>query len=84
MANCRPGFNRAPAVIDGCSDSLVEVFVTRDAGPGLRWGWPSFRSISRWRLRPSSRLAHSHSPRPHGACRSCRGNHQQRGEPAVA
>ena len=82
MVNCQPGFNRAPVVIDGCSDLLGEVF--GDAGPGLRWGWPNCRSISRWRLRPSSRLAHSHSPRPHEACRSCRGNHQQRGEPAVA
>lgn len=34
MANCRPGFNRAPAVIDGCSDLLVEVF--GDAGRGAR------------------------------------------------
>jgi enamine deaminase RidA (YjgF/YER057c/UK114 family) len=34
MVNCRPGFNRAPAVIDGCSDLLVEVF--GDAGRGTR------------------------------------------------
>ena len=26
MVNCAPGFNRTPAVIDGCSDFLVEVF----------------------------------------------------------
>jgi enamine deaminase RidA (YjgF/YER057c/UK114 family) len=26
MVNCAPGFNRTPAVIDGCSDLLVEVF----------------------------------------------------------
>jgi enamine deaminase RidA (YjgF/YER057c/UK114 family) len=34
MVNCLPGFNRAPAVIDGCSDLLVEVF--GDAGRGAR------------------------------------------------
>jgi enamine deaminase RidA (YjgF/YER057c/UK114 family) len=34
MVNCRPGFNRTPAVIDGCSDLLVEVF--GDAGRGAR------------------------------------------------
>ena len=26
MVNVAPGFNRTPAVIDGCSDLLVEVF----------------------------------------------------------
>ena len=26
MVNCAPGFNNTPAVIDGCSDLLVEVF----------------------------------------------------------
>jgi len=26
MVNCAPGFNQTPAVIDGCSDVLVEVF----------------------------------------------------------
>ena len=26
MVNCAPGFNQTPAVIDGCSDLLVEVF----------------------------------------------------------
>lgn len=26
MVNCAPGFNRTPAVLDGCSDLLVEVF----------------------------------------------------------
>ena len=26
MVNCAPGFNRTPAVIDGCSDLLVELF----------------------------------------------------------
>jgi enamine deaminase RidA (YjgF/YER057c/UK114 family) len=26
MVNAAPGFNRTPAVIDGCSDLLVEVF----------------------------------------------------------
>jgi enamine deaminase RidA (YjgF/YER057c/UK114 family) len=34
MVNCRPGFNNTPAVIDGCSDVLVEVF--GDAGRGAR------------------------------------------------
>lgn len=34
MVNCRPRFTRAPAVIDGCSDLLVEVF--GDAGRGAR------------------------------------------------
>ena len=34
MVNCLPGFNQAPAVIDGCSDLLVEVF--GDAGRGAR------------------------------------------------
>ena len=26
MVNCAPGFNRTPAVIDGASDLLVELF----------------------------------------------------------
>jgi enamine deaminase RidA (YjgF/YER057c/UK114 family) len=26
MVNCAPGFTDTPAVIDGCSDLLVEVF----------------------------------------------------------
>ena len=34
MVNCRPGFNRTPSVIDGCSDLLVEVLGT--AGRGAR------------------------------------------------
>ncbi|WP_369133883.1 RidA family protein [Modestobacter sp. I12A-02662] len=34
MVNCRPGFNRTPAVIDGCSDLLAEVL--GDAGRGAR------------------------------------------------
>lgn len=29
MVNCAPGFNRTPAVIDGCSDLLVQVFGDR-------------------------------------------------------
>ena len=28
MVNAAPGFDRTPAVIDGCSDLLVEVFGT--------------------------------------------------------
>lgn len=34
MVNCRPGFNHTPAVVDGCSDLLVEVF--GNAGRGAR------------------------------------------------
>ena len=34
MVNCRPGFNRTPTVIDGCSDLLAEVL--GDAGRGAR------------------------------------------------
>jgi len=34
MVNCRPGFNNTPAVIDGCSNVLVEGF--GDAGRGAR------------------------------------------------
>lgn len=34
MVNVAPGFNRTPAVIDGCSDLLVEVF--GDAGRHTR------------------------------------------------
>jgi enamine deaminase RidA (YjgF/YER057c/UK114 family) len=34
MVNCRPGFNRTPAVIDGCSDLLVDVL--GEAGRGAR------------------------------------------------
>jgi enamine deaminase RidA (YjgF/YER057c/UK114 family) len=34
MVNCRPGFNQTPAVIDGCSDLLVDVL--GDAGRGAR------------------------------------------------
>lgn len=34
MVNCAPGFTRTPAVIDGCSELLVEVF--GDAGWGAR------------------------------------------------
>jgi len=32
MVNCRPGLNRTPAVIDGCSDLLVEVLGERGRG----------------------------------------------------
>ena len=34
MVNCAPGFDRTPAVIDGCSDLLVDVF--GDAGRHAR------------------------------------------------
>lgn len=34
MVNCAPGFNRTPAVIDGCSDVLVAIF--GDAGRHTR------------------------------------------------
>jgi len=34
MVNCASGFNQTPAVIDGCSDLLVELF--GDAGRGAR------------------------------------------------
>jgi enamine deaminase RidA (YjgF/YER057c/UK114 family) len=34
MVNCAPGFNRTPAVLDGCSDLLVAVF--GDAGRHTR------------------------------------------------
>jgi enamine deaminase RidA (YjgF/YER057c/UK114 family) len=34
MVNCAPGFNHTPAVINGCSDLLVEVF--GDAGRHAR------------------------------------------------
>jgi enamine deaminase RidA (YjgF/YER057c/UK114 family) len=34
MVNCAPGFNQMPAVINGCSDLLVEIF--GDAGRHTR------------------------------------------------
>ena len=34
MVNCAPGFNNTPAVIDGCSGLLIDVFV--EAGRGAR------------------------------------------------
>jgi enamine deaminase RidA (YjgF/YER057c/UK114 family) len=34
MVNCAPGFNQTPAVIDGCSDLLIELF--GDAGRHTR------------------------------------------------
>ncbi len=34
MVNCAPGFNQTPAVVDGCSDLLVDVF--GDAGRHAR------------------------------------------------
>jgi enamine deaminase RidA (YjgF/YER057c/UK114 family) len=34
MVNCAPGFNQTPAVINGCSDLLVEIF--GDAGRHTR------------------------------------------------
>ena len=34
MVNCAPGFNRTPAVIDGCSELLIDVF--GEAGRGAR------------------------------------------------
>jgi enamine deaminase RidA (YjgF/YER057c/UK114 family) len=34
MVNCAPGFNQTPAVINGCSDLLVEIF--GDAGQHTR------------------------------------------------
>jgi hypothetical protein len=47
MVNCLTGFNRAPAVIDGCSDLLVQVFGDAGRGAGPQWGWPNCHSISR-------------------------------------
>lgn len=35
MVNCAPGFNNTPAVIDGCSKLLIDVF-GEDAGRGAR------------------------------------------------
>ena len=35
MVNCAEGFNRTPAVIDGCSNLFVEVF-GEEAGRGVR------------------------------------------------
>src|SRR4051794_17826263 len=35
MVNCAPGFNNTPAVINGCSDLLVEVF-GEEIGRGAR------------------------------------------------
>jgi enamine deaminase RidA (YjgF/YER057c/UK114 family) len=32
MVNCAPGFNQTPAVINGCSDLLVDVFGERGRG----------------------------------------------------
>jgi enamine deaminase RidA (YjgF/YER057c/UK114 family) len=32
MVNCAPGFNRTPAVIDGCSELFIEVFGERGRG----------------------------------------------------
>jgi enamine deaminase RidA (YjgF/YER057c/UK114 family) len=32
MVNCRPGFNQTPAVINGCSDLLVDVLGDRGRG----------------------------------------------------
>jgi hypothetical protein len=51
MVNVAPGFNPTPAVLDGCSDLLVEVF--GDAGRHTRTAsaWPSCRSTSRSRSR---------------------------------
>jgi len=34
MVNCAPGFNRTPAVIDGCSELFIEVF--GEPGRGAR------------------------------------------------
>jgi enamine deaminase RidA (YjgF/YER057c/UK114 family) len=34
MVNCAPGFNQTPAVIDGCSELLIDVF--GEAGRGAR------------------------------------------------
>ena len=35
MVNCAPGFNRTPAVIDGCSELFIEVF-GQEAGTAAR------------------------------------------------
>ena len=32
MVNCAPGSNQTPAVIDGCSDLLVEIFGDAQGG----------------------------------------------------
>ena len=84
MVNCRPGFTRAPAVIDGCSDLLVEVF--GDAGRGARSvvGMAELPFDIPVEVQTVVRVGTLSFAPPHGACRSCRGNHQQRGEPVVA
>ena len=82
MVNCAPGFNRTPAVIDGCSELLIDVF--GDAGRGVlapgRSGvvppWPSglpAAMITRCRSRSRSRRAAGDgsvaaSPPPRSPC----------------
>ena len=44
MVNVAPGFDQTPAVLDGCSDLLVEVFGVPGTIPAQRLAWPSCRS----------------------------------------
>ena len=46
MVNVAPGFNQTPAVIDGCSDLLVEILGIQADTPVPRSASPSFRSTS--------------------------------------
>ena len=46
MVNVAPGFNRTPAVIDGCSDLLTDVFGEAGRHTRTRSASPSCRSTS--------------------------------------
>ena len=51
MVNSAPGFTEPPAVANGCSDLLVEVFGERDATPDRQSAWPHCPTTSPSRSR---------------------------------
>ena len=68
MVNAAPGFDQMPAVIDGCSDLLVDVFASAAGTPDRRSAWPSCRSTSPSRSSSSRRWREATS-----SCRDRRG-----------
>ena len=55
MVNSADGFGDQPAVINGFSDLMVEVFGEAGKHPAPPWGWPPFPATHRSKWRPSSR-----------------------------
>jgi hypothetical protein len=58
LVNCAPGFNQTPAVMNGFTNLILDLWGPEaGATPAPPSARPSCRSTSRWRSRRSSRSA---------------------------